>query len=36
MLTDSEWQAVQEALVKGGLRETIDRILLSRQGTAAQ
>lgn len=29
--TDAEWEAIQEALVKGGLRETIDRILLTRQ-----
>lgn len=36
MLTDSEWQVVLDALVKGGLRETIDRILLSRQGSTAQ
>lgn len=31
--TDAEWEVIQEALVKGGLRETIDRILLTREDT---
>lgn len=31
--TEQEWEAIQEALVKGGLRETIDHILLTRQDT---
>ena len=31
--TEQEWETIQEALVKGGLRETIDRILLTRQDT---
>lgn len=29
--TEQEWQSIQEALIKGGLRETIDHILLTRQ-----
>lgn len=28
--TDQEWEDIKEALVRGGLRETIDRILLTR------
>lgn len=31
--TEQEWEAILEALVKGGLRETIDHILLTRQDT---
>ena len=34
--TEQEWEAIQEALVKGGLRETIDHILLTRQEASSQ
>lgn len=29
--TEQEWEAIQEALVKGGLRETIDDIITARE-----
>lgn len=34
VITDEEWGAVEAALVRGGLRQTIDRIVLAHEAKA--